>query len=402
MEPWVIKYRPRQLSDIQGQDSAVTRLKDFVLNFRKQKNKAALLYGPTGCGKTAAVYALANEFDYEVIEINASDARNKDAIEQKLGPAIRQQSLFSKGKIILVEEIDGIAGRKDRGGLQTVNRLMSITSFPIIFTANDPWDSKFSTLRRKSEMIEFRTLAYTSVRAVLRSICGNEQIKYNDMALTMLSRHAAGDLRGAITDLQTLAQYSRTLSKEAVDEISARRKTDSMINALMRVLKTTNPEIALKAYDNVEEDHEQIFLWLDENLPKEYSKTEDIAKAYENMSLADVYRGRIRRWQHWRFLVYIYNLLSAGVAISKIEKYHGFTKYARPKRIFKIWQANRKFAKRKSIAEKIAENTHTSVNVALKETLPYVETIFKKNKQMAEHIAEELQLDKEEIIWLRR
>jgi len=46
------------------------------------------------------------------------------------------------------------------------------------------------------------------------------------------------------------------------------------------------------------------------NLPKEYTKAEDLAKAYENLSLADVYFGRIRRWQYYRFYVYIYNLLS--------------------------------------------------------------------------------------------
>lgn len=47
-----------------------------------------LITGPIGCGKSAAVYACAKEQGFEVIEVNASDARNGSHIKQKYGEAM--------------------------------------------------------------------------------------------------------------------------------------------------------------------------------------------------------------------------------------------------------------------------------------------------------------------------
>ena len=174
-----------------------------------------------------------------------------------------------------------------------------------------------------------------------------------------------------------------------------------MINALMRILKTTDANIALGALDDVDEETDDVFLWIDENLPKEYTLQEDLARAYDNMSMADVFRGRIRRRQHWRFLVYINSLLTAGVALSKKEKYHGFSKYTRTTRILNMWQFNQKNARRKSIAGKLANKTHTSAKRVVKDTLPYLRHIFKHNKEEAEKISRYLELDEEEIAYLK-
>ena len=61
-----------------------------------------------------------------------------------------------------------------------------------------------------------------------------------------------------------------------------------------------------------------------------------------------------------------------------------------------------KYQKRKSIASKIAEKTHTSSRKALQDTLPYLSVIFKENKKLADQIAQEFNLDKDEIEWLKK
>lgn len=398
MKPWSIKYLPKNTDEVQGQNKAVEQLKNFLDKFPKQR--AALMYGPPGCGKTSLAHAIAKESDLEIIEVNASDVRNAASIKEKLGPAMFQMSLFSKGKIILVDEIDGVSGNSDRGGLSELRKLIEKTQFPVIMTANDPFDAKFSTLRKKSEIIPFQTLNYISVLNVLKQIAKKENLEYDETALTMLARRAGGDLRGAINDLQTLSEYTKKLTKEDVDELSGRRQKDTMINALMRIFKTTNPEVALPALDDVDEDIDEVFLWVEENLPREYKKKDDIAKAYDNLSLADVFRGRIKRRQHWRFLVYINNLLTAGIALSKKERYSGFNKYTRTTRILRMWQWNMKTQKRKSIVNKIAEKTHTSSRTVLQDTLPYLRPIFKHNKQESVKLAEFFELDKEEVAYL--
>jgi len=260
------------------------------------------------------------EWRNNFLELNASDFRNKDAIHTILGAATKQQSLFFRGKIILVDEVDGVSGTKDRGGITELLSVIKDTSFPMILTANDPFDKKFSSLRQKVNMVQLNTVAYTSIAKVLKNIAEKEKIETEDDALTSIARRAGGDLRAAINDLQLIAMEKGKVSRADVDELSEREQTDTIHNALMKIFKTTDPLVAIDAFDSVKEDLDKCLLWVDENLPREYEKPADLARAYDFVSKADIMQRRIRRWQHWRFLVYINAYLTAGIAVSKDEK----------------------------------------------------------------------------------
>lgn len=69
MQPLMHKHVPKNPKEIFGQDENIKKLKDFVVNFSKQKKNSALVYGPSGTGKTCSAYAIANELGYEVIEV---------------------------------------------------------------------------------------------------------------------------------------------------------------------------------------------------------------------------------------------------------------------------------------------------------------------------------------------
>lgn len=399
MHPFVKKYSPKTSSDVIAQDSGMALLKDFVENFKEQKKNAVLVYGPSGCGKTSSVYALAAELGLEIIELNASDLRNKEQINSIVGAASQQMSLFGCGKVILIDELDGIAGRKDYGGTAALAKLIKGSAWPIVITANNPFDNRFSSIRNKSELLQFKELDTEHVYLILMNICENEGIAYDETALKMLARRNSGDARGAINDLEIFA-IDKRLAREDVDELSDRDKMDTMLNALVKVFKTTDPEIARMAFNNVEEDLNKCFLWLDENLPKEYTKPRDLARAYDKLSRADVFRGRIKRWQHWRYLVYINDLLTAGIAVSKDEKNKTFIQYKPTGRILKLWWAKQKNMKKKAIALKIAEKTHCSVKEVLK-SIDYFKIMF-KDEEMAGRLIRELDLNREEIEWLRK
>ena len=76
--PWCEKYRARGFSDVKGQDLAIDKVKIFLKMFPKKKS--LVLHGPPGVGKTSLAYAIAFEMDAEVLELNASDFRNKAKI----------------------------------------------------------------------------------------------------------------------------------------------------------------------------------------------------------------------------------------------------------------------------------------------------------------------------------
>ncbi|MBW2997284.1 hypothetical protein KY349_03015 [Candidatus Woesearchaeota archaeon] len=312
-------------------------------------------------------------------------------------------SLFAKGKIILVDEIDGVSGTKDRGGIPELVRVIEETKFPIVMTANDPFGKKFSALRKKAGMVEFEPLQYNHVFDIINPISSDEKIKAESDILKSIARRAGGDARAAINDLQMLSARGE-IKKEDIDVLSDRERTEEIATALTKIFKTTDPLVAKYSFDTVSEDLKQCLLWVDENLPKEYEKPADLARAYDYVSKADIMNRRIMRWQHWRFLVYVNDYLSAGVAVSKDEKYRKIVDYEQTQRLLKIFIANRKYQKRLAICEKIADQTHSSKKEVLKNTYPYIKSIFKKgkDKEMMSGIADKLELGDEEVEYLKR
>ncbi|MCX6741923.1 MAG: replication factor C large subunit [Candidatus Pacearchaeota archaeon] len=401
-ELWAEKYRPKKLSEVLGHEEIKKRILDFVKNFTSQKKRAMLLSGAPGSGKTSMIYALANELHLEIIELNASDFRNKDQIQEVMGKAIAQQSLFAKSKVILVDELEGIAGHEDRGGVQELLRLIETTTYPIMMVCNDPWKESLRKVRSKSLGLEVRPLWESEIVKLLSTIASKEKIAVSQEALQEIAKITKGDARAALNDLQASSILSkRIIEKKDIAFIDAREKEVNIFEVIRQILKTRE---ALGSFDQVQNfDLDDLFLWLDENIPKEYHG-KDLENAYETLSLADVYRGRIHRQQHWRFLVYIAALLTQGIAIAKEEDKHIstasaiFTKYSPPSRILKIWMANQRKLKKKAIAEKLAKITHTSRKQAMID-LGYLKVSL-TTKPKLQKFSEELRLEPEETEWL--
>ena len=231
---------------------------------------------------------------------------------------------------------------------------------------------------------------------MLENIAAKEGIIISGEALKTLARRDGGDVRAALNDLEILST-AKDITLHTLDELGMREREDTIIDALLKILKTTDPKTAIDAFEHVGEDADQQMLWLDENIPREYQKPEELARAYDSLSKADIFNRRIRRWQHWRFLVYVNALLTAGVAVAKDAKNSAFVPYKPTGRILKIWMANQRNAKKKGIAEKIASHTHTSAKEAVKHVPLYKAMLKGKAGEM---LAAELRLDEEEREWV--
>lgn len=375
---WTKKYAPNSVKEVVGNTSSIMKLEGFIKNFKKSKKKAVIIYGPTGTGKTEIVYALSKEYDLEILEVNASDFRNKEMINETVGKSMNQYSLFGKGKIILLDEIDGLSGSNDRGGAQALAALLDKSSFPIIMTANDPWDKKLSSLRSKSIMIEFESLNYLDIFRVLKKIADNEEILISDQDLKTISNCVGGDLRSAINDFYLVSYGRKKVKSEDLESIGDRNREEHIHSLLTLMFKGKNSKAILNSFDNTNLEFNDIKLWIDENLPREYKGVE-LKDAYDNLSKSEVFNGRIIKRQYWRFLVYQKYFMSVGVAMSKLENKKGFIDYGPTKRILKIWRSKMKYAKRDILVDEIANECHVSHKKALKEILPYCQVFWGKN-----------------------
>jgi len=386
--PWCEKHRALCFADIKGQDLAVDKINIFLKSFPRKR--AAILHGPPGVGKTSLAYVIAAEIDAEILELNASDLRNKEKILQIIKPASEQRSLFKRSKIILVDEVDGISV-KDRGGLSELLGIVEKTSFPVIITANDIWKPSFNLLRQRCELIQLKDVDYKVILDILKIICTKENCVVSNDVLTSISIKSRGDIRAAINDLQALSKLDE---HSFVKEIGERNKEESIFNSLQYVFKNASLDTKmLGIFDNVDMNIDEIFLWVEENIPLEYRK-EELAKAFDALSRADMFRGRIYTHQHWRFMVYEYFLLGPGIAASKKFNRAGWTSYKKPSRILKIWLNNQRVAKKKTICQKYAKHVHISTKRAMKDFL-VLRIILKNNI-----IRKELKLNEEEIEYL--
>ena len=380
MKSFVDKYKPKLSKDI-------PQKLDIIKDLIKNKNHI-LIYGPTGSCKTSSLYTIAKELDYEIIEVNASDFRNKDQIESIIGSASKQKSLFQKEKLLIIDEVDCLSGTEDRGGAQAISSLLKESSFPIALTANDHHNDKLKDIRKQVELIEFKPIPSREIINIVKNICISEKIKFTDEALKNIAVNSNGDLRAALNDLQ-----SSIINQELIILNEEREYELGIMHIINNVLKSKSFE-ANRLLEKSNIDLNEYSLWLDENIPLEYKNENDLFKAYEILSKADIFKGRIRRWQQWRLMYYQSLLLSSGISIVKKNINNNLTNFKRSMRPLRIWQFNMKNAKKKSIAKKISSYTHTSVKEVINNFNNY-KFLINSNVQ------KELKLDEEEINYIK-
>jgi replication factor C large subunit len=376
---WVEKYRPESLSDLVGNPRTIGRLGEWVREFKEgnAKKKALLLYGPPGSGKTSAGYALSRELGYDLVETNASDVRTRDKVERVVGFAASLASLDpkSEGKIILVDEVDGIHGRSDYGGVGAVKNIIKVAKEPVILLANDPWGLP-ADFRAQCELLEFKRIDRRAVLKVLKKIAKEESVEADEKALSIISSNANGDLRSAINDLQSLGQGGR-IGVSDLSSLFMRDSDLSVFKALAQIFKTDSCDRAREAMFESDEDPETLFNWIAENVPLEYEDPADLAQAYHYLSRADIFLGRIKKRQDWRLLGYASDLMSCGVAVSKKRRYNKFVRYKYPQRFAMLARTRARRNLIADIASKISKKCHVSTKVAAKEFLPMLQNLFK-------------------------
>lgn len=397
MSLWCLKHAPKNSSEFAGNADSVAAARTWALDWQRGKpGKPLLLYGPPGVGKTALALALAQEMGWELLEMNASDVRNRDGIERVLLAASVSQGLFATRKLVFIDEVDGLSGTADRGGPGAIVEVLRQSTNPVILAANDVWVQQLSSIRLSCRMIELKRLNAHTIQGELARISKLEGVQASEEELKKLSETSEGDLRASINDLQMLCEGSDKIYV-VQDQFTRRDREQDVFQALRKLFRARSYSSAREVSWNLDVDHDLFKKWIEENLPLEVSSPEKTASAFNALSRADVFDGRIRNRQYWGYLRYSSDLMTAGVALGA-ESNNSFVKYQYPGVIKKLAISKMRRASEKKILEKIKPRVHAST----KRCRSYVPTLsmLAANPENRESLAHYFDFDEEDLAFL--
>ena len=398
---WTEKYRPSTLSEVRGNDKARDALAEWAETWDAD-GEAVILHGAPGVGKTSAAHALAADMGWPTIELNASDQRTKAVVERVAGEAAKSGTLTGGSvgrRLVIMDEADNLHGNVDRGGSRAITSLVKEAGQPMVLIANEFYDMS-NSLRNACETIEFRDVSARSILPVLRDICRREDVEYESEALEAIAESNSGDLRGAVNDLQALAESTETLTAEAV-VTGDRNRTTGIFDFLDALIKEEDAEGALRASYDVDETPDDLINWIEGNVPKDFHGAE-LADAYDNLANADRWLGRVRATQNYSYWRYAGDAMTAGVAAARREPKGGWTRYGPPSYWSKLGRSRGTRDKRDYVAQHIAETGGMSMASARNDVMPFLSAMTHhcRNRELTVTMAARYDLEAEHVAFV--
>lgn len=279
--------------------------------------KPILLVGPPGVGKTSLVQTLSIQFGADLIELNASDKRNRIVLSEKIIPLLENYSLMGKQFLLFLDEVDGLSARDDLGAIEFLSAAIKESTVPVILAANET-NQITRNLSKVCKVISFRSIPPRLSLLYLNHFLNRKNFQLSPGEKFSIVRSSSGDIRKMLNDTQAwISGYSAFRDSHLNLDIE---------NAIDGFFSSTDPEHAndLILSSNAvfrdarfgispEDRRKDLIYGFFSSIVTSHMDTKAIATVLDELSKIDALLGRSLEKRNWKILKYISSLLTFAI-----------------------------------------------------------------------------------------
>lgn len=331
---WSEAYRPKRVEQMVGNEDARLAVLKWLQRW-VSGTKPLLLIGPPGVGKTTLVHVIAEQFGFDLIEMNASDTRNREGIEARIAPVMRNVSIFGVKSLLFLDEVDGISGREDSGGLDLLVDMMKEPTVPVIMAANKK-SAKIKELAKACKTIEFSPVPPRLLMMFLDYVLAGEGKKLGPGEKVAVINNCRGDIRALLNGAQSRVAGYATVANSDVTEIDIQEAINGYFSAqdreqaaqLLASADATFPDPRYQGMDP-ESRRKDMIGALFSTIVSSHAG-DNLADMLDVLSQADVIVGRVGRRRQWSLLRYVIPILAHGMYEKSRGKEVRYSQYSMP------------------------------------------------------------------------
>lgn len=320
-----------KISEFVGNENSRKKVVEWLVKW-SDGSKPLLLVGPPGVGKTSFVHALCREFDIDLIELNASDTRNKNLLAQVIFPIFSNASLTGKNFLLFLDEIDGISNREDSGGLDFLLDLFKEPSIRVVMAANKS-NEAIKKISKVSKTITFSPipprLSMLYLDRILR--LQNSSMKLEDRIAVV--RNCFGDIRSLLNAAQVM-KAGYTTTKNPVLDIDIENMINHFFSSTtfaeaLDVVQRADISYSDPRFGQSSEDRRKdILAAFFSSIVMSKIDIPTITLLLDRLSELDVILSRSLVMRNWKILRYFPLILTKSLFYESRNKYIRYNRYS--------------------------------------------------------------------------
>jgi DNA polymerase-3 subunit gamma/tau len=214
------EYRPKEFSDMIGQDAIVKTLSNAIKN---DKIPQALLFcGPRGVGKTSCARILAKQinnleenFEYNIFELDAASNNSVEDI-RSITDQIRIPPQIGKYKVYIIDEVHMLSNAAFNAFLKSLEEPPKHVVFILATTEKN---KIIPTILSRCQIYDFKKVDVVDITKLLKNICTDKKIKFDENSLSLIAEKSDGSIRDSLSMFDRLVSF--TDSNLTMDEVTA-------------------------------------------------------------------------------------------------------------------------------------------------------------------------------------